>query len=164
MDIKNFLFINTNPSLLSLIIMAILFLTFFIFFFLSEYGIAILFGMFFTVFVLCDIMLLNSYPDIVQLVHVEKQYNISKDVIKNINSNTHSLIIDNEEIEIIHKSDVKYIGDSKYISKSNIKPKVSSYIIIDKMSFKAPNVWYIKTDSIDNINSKILYYLKEVHY
>lgn len=53
------------------------------------------------------------------------------------------------------------ITDStRYIQDSKDKP----YIIVDKVTYNAPYVWYVDQDEIQKVNKEVDYKLKEVHY
>lgn len=71
-----------------------------------------------------------------------------EDIYKFVDKNS------NREIETIKTNETKYI-------KNNTEEK---YIIVDKVNYKVEQKWYYDKKEIKEINNKIVYVLKEVHY
>lgn len=73
---------------------------------------------------------------------------------EHVNIQGDTFIINNKKLKITSTDDTKYIKDSSH------KP----YLITEKVTYLAPNRWYVKNSSIKDINSKTMYLLKELHY
>lgn len=105
-------------------------------------------------FVIIPSVVSSTYIKDIKIVSNIQTLSVSSLPQQYVNTDTYTFVVDNKEFPTIKNSDTKYF-------KENLnKP----YIIINKITYQAPYVWYVDKNFIKELNNKKTYYLKEVHY